>query len=121
MLVVRGPHKVDFLTDVRNEQQPRWTVKPETLSGIDAHFWDWMLWLASKHLRGREQLVREELEKLHDYLLAPMGAREQPCDINSAVAVYNRVRRRRERQLGVTLPNTLRTEVERALVGAGIR
>lgn len=49
MLVVAGPVKIDLIFEgVPHAREPAWTVDASTLAGIDAHFWDWTLWLASK-------------------------------------------------------------------------
>src|SRR5207248_6232213 len=48
MLTLGGPVKVDLIFDEPHEDEPPWEPRPDTLPGIDRHFWDWTLWLASK-------------------------------------------------------------------------
>src|SRR6202035_4020321 len=46
MIVLSGPVKVDFLPcDEERRLAPRWEPSATNLSDIDAHFWDWTLWL----------------------------------------------------------------------------
>jgi hypothetical protein len=92
-------------------------VRPETLSSIDTHFWDWLLWLAAKRARGREELIREELAKMHGFLLAPLGVRAAPMTLEEAVALYLPALRKAERRLGVEVPGRLRDEVLPAVCG----
>jgi hypothetical protein len=49
-------------------------VTATALPAIDAHFWDWTLWLGAKRQRGRDALVAAELAKMGHYLLEPLGA-----------------------------------------------
>jgi hypothetical protein len=120
MLMLRGPTKVDviFFAEAMQERPP-WQVRADTLAAIDAHFWDWILWLAAKRARGREELVREELAKMHGYLLAPLGRETAPETIEEAVAGYLSLSARAQRRLGVDVPRALRDEVQPALGGAG--
>jgi hypothetical protein len=121
MVVVRGPYKVDFLfVDVPNPQQPPWQVRSETLSRIDAHFWDWVLWLGSKQLRGQSQLVESELGRMTRYLLVPMGARQPPISIDAAVNDYTRLRAICEAEFGVSVDRELENEVKRGLQRTGV-
>ena len=54
MLMLAGPVKVDLIfPDEPYESLPPWSVSAETLDGIDQHFWDWILWLASKREKER--------------------------------------------------------------------
>jgi hypothetical protein len=49
MLILGGPVKVDLIfAGQGHEHELPWKPSHETLAGIDAHFWDWMLWLRSK-------------------------------------------------------------------------
>jgi predicted nucleotidyltransferase len=79
MIVMRGPVKVDlFPIGGRRELQPPWVPSTETIGAIDAHFWDWTLWLGGKSLRDERQLVADELAKMQWFLLGPLGvARRQ--------------------------------------------
>ncbi len=108
MLMLRGPLKVDFLfLDRPNPPAPPWEVSAETLPAIDDHFWDWMLWLVSK--QGRDDLVAEQLQLMHEHLLGPLGAPE-PGSPAEALAAYLA---RRETPSALELE--VRPAVERAL------
>jgi hypothetical protein len=89
MVMLRGPAKVDliFLDEPRVDEPP-WTAGPATLAGIDAHFWDWMLWLRGKPKPDKQELVQEHLVKLSENLLQPLGAEQPPRSIAEAVDLY---------------------------------
>ncbi len=82
---------------------------------IDAHFWDWILWLVAKRAGGRAELIRDELEKMHGYLLVPLGVPAAPATIEEAVDGYLVVLEEAERRFGVMVPRALRDEVLPAL------
>ena len=104
MLILRGPAKVDLIfPDEPYEKQGPWEPGPETLAGIDDHFWDWMLWLRGKEAGGKDELVVAELQKLFGHLLAPLGVEAAPSSIADAVAAYRSARDRAERRFGVTV------------------
>ncbi len=116
MLMLRGPVKVDLIfPEVPHALEPPWQVNAATLGGIDAHFWDWVLWLRSKDARGMRDVVAAELEKLFVHLLKPLGVGSQPSSITEAVAAYRVGRERAERALGMTIPRELEREVAPAL------
>jgi hypothetical protein len=102
MLLLAGPVKVDLIfPDEPFESLPPWIVSAETLDGIDQHFWDWILWLASKREKREDELVRRELIKLRDHLLGPLGVDRVPGSIGAAVEGYRAARDEREREFGV--------------------
>jgi hypothetical protein len=112
MLMLRGPVKVDLIfPDVPRAFDPPWGVSADTLEGIDRHFWDWILWLASKRQRGHDERVREELVKMRDHLLGPMGAERAPRSIEEAIDRYRDARDRLEGETGVAVPRRLELEV----------
>jgi hypothetical protein len=116
MLMLRGPVKIDLIFfDEAMTERPPWEVSAETLAAIDAHFWDWILWLAAKRAGGRDDLVGEQLEKLHGYLLRPLGVEDAPTTIEQAVEDYLCALESTERRFGVTVPRALRDEVLPAL------
>ena len=112
MLMLRGPVKVDLIfPEEPHALEPPWKVSAETLDGIDAHFWDWMLWLSSKDAAGKHEVVAAELEKLFDHILAPLGVDHPPSSITHAVAAYREGRARAERRLGVAVSRDLENAV----------
>ena len=101
MLMLEGPVKVDLIfPDEPYESLPPWAVSADTLDGIDQHFWDWILWLASKREKGQDDLVRGELVKMREHLLLPMGVDRVPGSIETAVELYRSARGEREREFG---------------------
>jgi Nucleotidyltransferase domain len=115
MLMLPGPAKVDLIVRVPHELEPPWVVTAETLEGIDRHFWDWTLWMASKRQRGETALVGEQLASMSEHLLRPLGVAEVPASIEDAIAAYRAVRDRREAELGVAVPRRLEREVLRVV------
>lgn len=112
MLMLAGPAKVDLIfSDVPHRSSPPWVVSGRTLEEIDRHFWDWILWLASKRLGGKDGLVAEELEKMSVHMLRPMGAQEVPASIPAATTAYRAARNRLESDLGVSVSRRLEREV----------
>jgi hypothetical protein len=101
MLMLIGPVKVDLIFPGEPyESLPPWSVSPDTLDGIDQHFWDWILWLASKREKGQDDVVRRELEKMTEHLLRPLGVDRVPGSLESAVQRYRAARDERERSFG---------------------
>jgi hypothetical protein len=112
MLLLAGPVKVDLIfPDEPFESLPPWTVSAETLDGIDQHFWDWILWLASKREKREDELVRRELTKLRDHLLGPLGVARVPGSIGAAVERYRAARDEREREFDVEVSRRREREV----------
>jgi hypothetical protein len=121
MLVLSGPVKIDlFPGDQRREIEPPWKPTAANLADVDAHFWDWMLWLGSKVLAGKTGVVVEELKKLHHNLLGPMGVGSRPATVSDAVAEYRLARDRLERTWEITVPRPLGDEVRAALLRHGV-
>jgi hypothetical protein len=93
MMVMDGPVKIDlFPIGGRRSLQPPWEPASATLSGIDGHYWDWMLWLGSKALRHQDELVSDELAKMQWFLLGPLGVERTPADLQDTVALYLKAR-----------------------------
>src|SRR5262245_44902957 len=112
MLMLAGPIKVDLIFPSEPYTSlPPWTVSAETLDGIDQHVWDWLLWLASKREKGKEDLVRSERAKMFDHLLGPMGAEAAPGTLAEAAAAYGSARDRRELEFGVRVTRVREREV----------
>ena len=116
MLLLSGPVKVDLIfPEEPYESLPPWTVTVETLDGIDRHFWDWILWLASKREKGQDDLVRRELLKMSEHLLRPLGVDRVPGSIEDALDSYRFARDQREREFGLEVSRRLEGEVLPAL------
>jgi hypothetical protein len=121
MLVLRGPTKVDlFPGEETRKIEPPWEPTPANLAAIDAHFWDWTLWLGSKALHRRTDVVDQELQKLHHNLLGPLGVADPPPTIDAAVAEYRRARDRLEREWSISIERELGDEVSQALQRNGV-
>jgi hypothetical protein len=115
MLILPGPAKVDLIfSEEPHAKKPPWEPGPDTLQGIDDHFWDWALWLKGKEAGGKREQVALELEKLFVHLLGPLGVPRQPFSIAEAVEAYLAARDGAERRFGVTV----RREVEQAVAPA---
>jgi predicted nucleotidyltransferase len=121
MLMLPGPIKVDlFPGNERRAIEPPWQPAPENLAAIDAHLWDWTLWLGSKALHGRTDLVNEELRKLSRNLLAPLGVATPPTTIEAAISKYRSARDRLEREWDASVDRRLGDEVTQALQRHGV-
>jgi predicted nucleotidyltransferase len=114
MLLMDGPAKVDLIFDEPHVDEDPWTVTAETLPGIDAHAWDWLLWLLSKEAAGQADLVRSELDKMYVHLLGPMGLAAPPATLDDAMGRYLEARDEQERRFGVRVPRTAEREVRGA-------
>ncbi len=106
MMILAGPAKVDLIFGRPHPIASPWLVSASTLGPIDDHFWDWALWLGSKQLAGRDDVVTAELRKLHAHLLGPLRVADVPGSLGRAVAEYRAAREDREK--------ALRCEVSRA-------
>ena len=121
MLILRDGTKVDVVLERPPVLEPPWQVRADTLAGLDAHFWDWILWLGGKQLGGKEKLVRSHLGGLMwDHLLEPLGVDEPPPTIAAAVDGYLEARGKRERGLGVLVLRDLGDAVLARLREAGL-
>jgi Nucleotidyltransferase domain len=121
MLMLPGAIKVDlFPGDQRRALEPPWEPTPSNLVAIDAHFWDWTIWLGGKVLAGKTGLVAEELRKMHRHLLGPLGVTSPPAMVDQAVAGYRGARDRLERSWEISGPRRVGDEVTAALVHHGV-
>jgi predicted nucleotidyltransferase len=112
MLMLAGPVKIDLIfPGVPHRPEPPWEVAPDTLDGIDQHFWDWVLWMAAKEQSGKGDLVRQELTKMSEHLLEPMDVDRVPGSIHTATVEYLSARERLESALGVHVSRRLELEV----------
>jgi hypothetical protein len=121
MLLLPGAIKVDlFPGDERRAIESPWKPGPANLVAVDAHFWDWNLWLGGKVLAEKADVVAEELPKMQQHLLGPLGVPQPPTTVEQAVLVYQVARDRLERSWGISVPRRLGDEVEAALARHGI-
>jgi hypothetical protein len=112
MLIVDGPTKVDLIfAEVPHEHDPPWVVDGSTLSGIDDHFWDWVLWLLSKVDAGNDALVAAQLMTMHEHLLAPMGISEPTTSLREVVEQYISARDLWAERLGLVVDPSVEYEV----------
>ena len=112
MTVMDGPVKIDlFPKGGVRAIQPPWVLRREALGAIDGHFWDWMLWLGGKALRGEAELVTKELHKMHAFLLGPLGVEPIPAHLQDAVVLYLDARREASQQLGGAVSDELGRQV----------
>jgi predicted nucleotidyltransferase len=88
MLIVDGPVKIDLIFDEPHDDEPPWIPSADNLQAIDDHFWDWTLWLGTKVATGKDEFVATELERMHEFLLGPLGIRDIPKRLDEAVAAY---------------------------------
>jgi hypothetical protein len=118
MLLLRGPRKIDLIFGEPHRHEPPWLVTAETLRPVDDHFWDWTLWLASKRLAGKQELVRTHLDELAEHILGPMGIVEVPSSLEDATHLYLGARSRLEAEFGFTISTELQEEVLRGIAAA---
>lgn len=119
MLMLERPVKVDLLIDRPHRKRGPWKASPETLPGMDLHFWDWILWIAGKALHGRAQLVRDELDKMTAHLLQPLGVKDSPRTIEEAVDAYLATRDRWTSGADIDIDRRMEQEIKGALSSAG--
>jgi predicted nucleotidyltransferase len=121
MLMLPSAVKVDlFPGDERRAIQPPWEPAASNMVAIDAHFWDWALWLGGKVLAEKVGVVAEELRKLHANLLGPLGIASPPATVEQAVAEYRGARDRLEHRWEVSVPRRVGDEVALALIRHGV-
>lgn len=116
MLILRGPVKVDLIfPEEPHAHEPPWVPSAENLDAIDAHLWDWLLWLRPKEASGKRELVADELEKLFIHLLRPLGVERVPTSVADAVELYRPARDVAAATLGCVISPALEAEVAPAL------
>jgi hypothetical protein len=119
MLMLPGAVNVDLLFDRSHSTEPPWGISAETLKGVDDHFWDWILWLASKGSSDEPQLVHREFGKMSAHLLGPAGVVEAPDSIEDAIELYTTAREALEKRFRVQVARKLEREVRQALRRGG--
>jgi predicted nucleotidyltransferase len=113
LVILPGPIKVDLNFAEPHDPESPWCPEPTNLASIDCHLWDWALWLRSKEMQGRFDLVVSELHKIFDHILRPMGVRALPTSLDAAVACYLVARSRLEHDFGVKVSRALEREAGR--------
>jgi len=115
-LMLPGPTVVEYLF-LEHSQQARTPVEPseETLPTIDAHFWAWIWWLATKASIGRDDLLEQHWVRLYRHMLGPIGASTVPESIDAATRSFLTCRGELEREYGVEVPRALEREVRRGI------
>ncbi|WP_395108636.1 nucleotidyltransferase domain-containing protein [Actinomadura sp. SCN-SB] len=112
LLIFPGPVKVDLIfPEMPRSRNRPWRVGPDTLAAMDAHFWDWSLWLVSKRRHGMTDRVRGELLKMSRHLLRPLGIDTLPLSLEEAADRYVRARDRLETRYGTRISRRLEEEV----------
>jgi predicted nucleotidyltransferase len=112
MLVLPGALKLDLIFDRQPTVQPPWRVDRSTLEAIDAHFWDWILWLGGKQLAGKRPLVETHLRVvMYEHLLRPLTVTRRPESIREAIDEYLRARSACEQRLAMTVDTGLQEAV----------
>jgi hypothetical protein len=115
-LMLRGPTVVEYLF-LEHSQQAKTPVEPseETLPAIDAHFWAWIWWLATKASIGRDDLLEQHWARLYRHMLGPIGASTVPDSIDAAARSFLTCRSELEQEYGVEVPRALEREVRRGI------
>jgi hypothetical protein len=119
MMILRGPTRVDIIFDHRQQQKPPWTVNSETIIPINSHFWDWILFIASKEAKGSMDIVSKELRKMYPYLLAPLGCTRIPDSVEEAVREFILLFGEHKRLFNIVVDPALETEVINGLKAMG--
>jgi hypothetical protein len=114
--MLRGPTKVEYLfleqlQDAKPPVNPSKTPRP----AINAHFWDWIWWIASKTAAGRHDLVLEHLPRLFRHLLQPMGVATVARHFAAAIRAFVTRRDAPEREYGISIPRALENEIQRGV------
>lgn len=115
MMILKGPVKIDLIFDRPHPQEPPWTVSIDTIRLINSHFWDWILWIASKEASGKKDMSIKEFEKMYDYLLTPLGCSRSPGCVEEAVRAYLAAFRRQKSLLNIEVDQAVEIEVIRGL------
>jgi hypothetical protein len=119
MLMLPDATKVDVIFPaVPQEEAGPWVATAETLQGIDDHFWDWIVWLASKDVGGKMDLVASELKRLYRHILAPAGVRGPVDTVAGAVSAYVAARDELGGRFGVSVSTVAEGVVLGRLRGA---
>jgi predicted nucleotidyltransferase len=121
MMILRGPAKIDIIFDRPHEKEPPWTINSDTIVQVNSHFWDWILWIASKEARGMKDTVGKEFEKMYDYLLAPIGCPKSPASVEGTVRDYLAALEKQRRLLNVEVDPALEMEVIKGLRTMGFQ
>jgi predicted nucleotidyltransferase len=117
--ILPGARKVDFIFQEPHRPKPPYTAGADALASMDVHFWDWAIWLAAKEAGHHRELVTKELQKMHKYLLRPLGVPRAPATLLEATQAYLSARSGAERRFRTQVDRRLSEECIRFLVDAG--
>lgn len=121
MLLLPGARKVDFIfAGEAPAARGPWAPGRDAPAAIEAHFWDWLLWLGSKQLKGDQALVDAELAKMHHFLLGPLGAKGIPRSLDEALGQFDRWRAGEAAAGRLPVRSALRDDILPALRSAGV-
>jgi hypothetical protein len=115
MMILRGPVKIDLIFDRPHQPKPPWTINSDTIAQVNSHFWDWILWIASKETRGMPDITTNEFKKMFAHLLVPLGCTRSPASVEEATREYLVALEKQESVLHVKVDPTLATEVTKGL------
>jgi hypothetical protein len=119
MVILPGPFKVDLIADFPNpERRTAWRWPADGTERINAHFWDWALWLGARQLAGRDDLIRTELQKMQRAVLAAVGVEQTPGSLAGAIERY--LAALRAQGFDALARDRLATEVQGALRRHGV-
>jgi hypothetical protein len=123
MMILRGPTKVDLFFDRLHQPEPPWIINCDSLAQVNSHFWDWILWLASKEASGKweKEATGEELQKMYQHLLAPLGCTKIPGSVEEGVGDFLVAIGNKKSLFRININAALEAEVMKGLRAMGYR
>ncbi|HEX2956960.1 MAG TPA: hypothetical protein VHO70_09005 [Chitinispirillaceae bacterium] len=119
MMILKGPVKVDLIFDIPHQLDPPWPVNSDTLQDINSHFWDWIFWIGGKQVRGLQDMVNQELQKMYSFLLTPLGVTARPNSVEEAVRLFLSTFHNQKFRFHQEIDPALETEVLKGLMLMG--
>jgi hypothetical protein len=120
MMILKGPIKVDLMFNRLQQKKSPWIISRDTLAQVNSHFWDWILWIASKEASGKKD-ASKELKKMYSFLLEPLGCTKRPNSVQEAVRGYLTAFKRQKNSLNTEVDPSLGTEVIKGLKKMGFQ
>lgn len=111
MFILPDMTKVELFLGPGHRPEAPWTITEESLTRVDAHFWDWILFIETARARGKSEAVTEHLGLIHVNILRPLGIRRVPKNADDAVTGYKRAREDWEGRFGMRISRTPETEI----------